>query len=253
MPTIEVVSHCWNYSRLLTFQLSAFALYPPTRNKLTATVFYSLDDADTVRVIQFFDGMPIPNVTWNFRPLETPRLLRRAIGRNSAALQSTADVVMFTDCDYIYREFALDRITEAMIGPESSGDIEPAKRLGFVRRHHASISHESGDAEIESINTTLRTCHAVDVCLDRYETSKLNRPIGGSQIVTGDFARRHGYLPESRRFQRPAGKWERTFDDRAYRGYCHEIGGLQDFPIDCLQVYRIRHSKRGRFDRGVKL
>ena len=246
MPTIEVVSHCWNYSRLLTHQLSAFALYPPTKCDVTATVFYSPDDADTVRVIKFFDGMPIPKVTWNFRPLETPKLLRRAIGRNMAALWSNADIVMFTDCDYIYREGALDTIVEAMQGGENTD-----KRIGYVRRHRASISHELGDAEIAEVNVHDRM-HAYDVVLDRYEPSKLTRPIGGSQIVFGNFARVHGYLPHSRRFQRPAGEWKRTFEDRAYRGYCNGLG-MDDFPIDCPAVYRIRHSKRGRFDVGVKL
>lgn len=246
MPTVEVVSHCWNYSRLLTFQLSAFALHPPVKHDVKATVFYSPDDVDTARVLNFFDGLPIPRVTWNFRPLETPKLLRRAIGRNSAALQSTADVVLFTDCDYIYREGSLDQIVDAM---RSGENVD--KRIGYVRRHHASISHEFGDAEIAEV-VAVRSVHAVDVNLERYELSKLNRPIGGSQIVSGDFARAHGYLPLSRKFQRPAREWKRTFEDRAYRGYCNSLG-LEDFPIDCLPVYRIRHSKRGRFDIGVKL
>lgn len=249
LPVVEVVAHCWNYFRLLTYHLSAFVLAPPKRCHLISTIFYSTEDDDTAHVLLAFSkikaDLQTPNVIWNFRPIQTSRLLRRAIGRNIAAKESMADIVIFTDCDYLYRDRALDEIVDSMLGGAGA-----ERKLGYVRQHAASTDHAAGDAEIQAIQD--REPGVVDIDPFRYSPSRLSRPIGGSQIVTGEFARTHGYLPFSRRFQRPSAKWERTFEDRSFRGYCLDVG-LTDFPIDCPTVYRIRHSKRGRFDRGVKL
>ena len=41
---LEIVSHCWGYANMLTYQLSSFVNYPPTKLNLTVTVFYAEED-----------------------------------------------------------------------------------------------------------------------------------------------------------------------------------------------------------------
>ena len=239
MPrSIEVVSHCWNYSRLLALQLSGFATAPPERHELTATVFYCDEDRDTVGVLDFFLSLQVERVRWRFLPLERRYLLRRAIGRNNAALSTAADVLVFTDCDYVYLDGAVDAIGDAVL---SAG--RPV--LAYIRGHQASESHEAGDAVIESVAGP----GIAKLDTSMFSESRLARAIGGSQIVAGDWARAHGYIPRHARYHRPASEWKRTFEDAVFR----RASGLPSLPIDCQSVYRVRHSKRGRFDIGVKL
>lgn len=238
-PIVEVVSHCWNYRRLLTYQLSGFVLYPPTQSSLVVTVFHCDEDRDTVATLDYFLSHAIENVRWQFLPMQRRLLLRRAIGRNRACKSTLADVVLMTDCDYVFRGDAIDTIASSMLTADSP-------RLGYVREHIASKSHDDGDAEIARVVSP----GTYDVDPWRYEPSRLRTAIGGAQIVLGDWARANGYLPDSRRFQRPASEWKRTFEDVAFRKSC----GLDTLPINCSSsVYRIRHSKRGRHDIGVKL
>jgi hypothetical protein len=170
--------------------------------------------------------------------LDRRALMRRAIGRNLACKSTRADVVILTDCDYVYRAGAIDDIAAAML-------TAPDPVMGYVRHHRASLTHEDGDAEIAACLTP----SLVEVDETRYGESRLRTAIGGSQIVTGEWARAHGYLPDSKRWQREADKWQRTFEDKVFR----RASGLELLPIDCPSVYRIRHSQRGRFDVGVKL
>ena len=44
---LEIVSHCWGYANMLTYQLSSFVNYPPSKLNLTVTVFYSEEDTKT--------------------------------------------------------------------------------------------------------------------------------------------------------------------------------------------------------------
>lgn len=51
--TLEIVSHCWGYANMLTYQLSSFVNYPPTKLKLIVTVFYALEDTKTKSALDF--------------------------------------------------------------------------------------------------------------------------------------------------------------------------------------------------------
>ena len=100
---LEIVSHCWDYSRLLTYQLSSLVLFPPTKLQVTISVFYAPDDIRTVQVLEHFSKQHIHNIEWKWRELPRPSLVRRAIGRNIVALETKADWIWFTDCDVIFR------------------------------------------------------------------------------------------------------------------------------------------------------
>jgi len=66
---LEVVSHCWNYSHFLVYQLSSLVLFPPHKLDVTMTVFYSPEDKKTAELLAFFKEQKVPGVTWNWQPL----------------------------------------------------------------------------------------------------------------------------------------------------------------------------------------
>ena len=53
---------------MLTYQLSSFVNYPPTKLNLTVTVFYAEEDTKTKATLDFFSQITKPNITWNFHP-----------------------------------------------------------------------------------------------------------------------------------------------------------------------------------------
>lgn len=236
---IEVVSSCWRYWRALCFHLSQYVLHPPARCHVTATVCYAFSDALTVRALGYFNefglcGALSGNVQFNFEPFAEADLMRRAIARNSIALECKADWIVFTDVDYLYPGQALDQMAAEL---EASGDS-----LCYTPCVLQSKTHYDGECELARVGNGPAV---LDVDSSLYELKKLARPIGGSQIVRGATARRLGYVPEHPEFHRPCKVWQRTFEDVVFRKEC----GL---PIRGLQtvggVHRIRHSKRGRTD-----
>lgn len=232
--TLEIVSHCWLYSRLLTYQLSSLVLHPPQKCEVVATVFWCAEDQRTRDVLDYFRAIDVPRVTWQFRELERTRLCRRAIGRNIACRETRADRLWLTDCDYLVGDGTLDAIALAEFGGP----------LAYPRRSHVT-SQPRGDEYIEAVTAP----GVYDVSAEDFERDTHGRAIGGIQIVPGDIARERGYLPDSRRFQSPSEVWVRTHCDRAFRVTL----GTTGVPIDVPHVRRIRHSKRGRFDIGIQL
>ena len=57
---LEIVSHCWRYSRLLTYQLSSLFLPPPTV-AVCMTVFLTNDDDPTGKRMQEFLQFLMPS------------------------------------------------------------------------------------------------------------------------------------------------------------------------------------------------
>src|SRR5690606_11528565 len=72
-----------------------------------------------------------------------------------------------------------------------------------------------------------------------------NRAIGGLQIVKGEFARKHGYIPNHKKYQTPPDvPFPDTKDDACYRRELLKIGtGKTIGPLASL--YRIRHTEVG--------
>ena len=113
---LEIVSHCWRYAPHLTYQLSSLVLHPPKEVDVKMTVFHAPGDVDTVRLLDRAGGRDVPNITWNWQPIEKDRLFRRGIGRNLAALATEADWIWFTDCDVVFHEGALDAAAKVLRG-----------------------------------------------------------------------------------------------------------------------------------------
>ena len=227
---LEVVTHCWHYSRALLFQLSSLVLYPPQVVDVQLTVFFTEADANTVRVLEFIQAQQLATKV-SIRPwrLEPDRITRRMIGRNLAALETKADWVWFTDCDYVFRSGCLDGV--AKLRP----DLAP---LYFPRTAMANIAHEMGDSEL------LRVAHCnvvVDIDPSKYAPQTFRRAIGGIQLVSGTTARQHGYVSHSRYHQAKSSTWVPNHDDIWFRRTLNCSGT----PIELSNLYRIRHSSRG--------
>jgi len=230
---LEIVSHCWHYAAHLTYQLSSLVLYPPKNVKVTMTVFYSTEDSATAEVLEYFGSNETPNVQWSWRPLSNERLFRRSIGRNLAALNTNSDWIWFADADMCFRRGCIDALP--------SNITATATPLIYPRSIFISRTHASGDIALQAVSG--RPC-VQDIDPLEFEVHRYQRAIGGVQIVHGDAARRVGYNRGSERFQHPIARWQRCYDDVAFR----KALGTSGLPIDLPELYRIRHEQFGRRD-----
>ena len=235
-PDIEIVTHCWNYSRLLTQQLASLVMYPPKCRVRVTVAMSPKDDGDTVdaaaRAAMRFQRV---GVGMHMIGLPKGQLCRRAIGRNIAAQATSARIVWFTDCDYLFGPGCLDWLSENW--PEDAILAYPR----VVRK----CPKEYGDKIIAG---TLED-NPIRPRLAAFKPRKHGRAIGGIQIVSGDVAREKGYLPNHRRYQKPVDRWRKTNEDPAYRRSLGTSGTQMDIP----EVYRIRHTQYGRKHVGVEL
>lgn len=242
---IEIVTHCWKYWRALTYQISSLILYPPAYCDVLLTIYCNpSEDANTAKRLEQIAGWKLPhNVRYREQVLEKKLLCRRAIGRNKAALATEADLVWFIDCDMTIGDGALDALSN-QTWLRTDGVL-------FHPRHVGVPTQERGDEILMDATEVDGPC---DVDPEDFGTMRYNRAIGGVQIVDGDVCRKDGYIPKSRRYQRPADEWARTFEDKAFR---HHLNGLygsgSGLRLQLPNVRRIRHTKRGRLDRGLEL
>ncbi len=241
---IEIVTHCWRYSRVLTYQLSSLVLHPPKDCDVVATVFYSRDDLATVRVLEFF--RPQFAEQYFFRPqsanrrglrawpLPTADLLNRAIGRNAACRNTNADIVWFTDCDYVFGEGCLDAL--------AATDLPVEKKL-FYPPTKFTVDHATGDAYAERAAEPA----VLDIDPADFKPHKCGKAIGGIQIVPGSVAREYGYCPNHKRHQRHINgeEFKKNTSDKTYRQILGVGGGTR---IELPNVYRIRQTDMGMVD-----
>lgn len=114
MTKIEVITHCWNYSRMLSYQVgSAFncRLHPDLY--LHINVACCEEDEDTMERLRLLMSFNCPqNVLLTGTRFERRQLMRRAIGRNQLAKDTKADIVWFADCDMTFGEGTFERIVE---------------------------------------------------------------------------------------------------------------------------------------------
>jgi hypothetical protein len=234
--SLEIVSHCWQYAPLLRFQLASLVRNPPTGLDVQMTLFFSRDDADTVALIDAFSAQQIPGIHWNWRALPTPELLRRCIGRNLAALDSTADWLWFTDCDVLFGPGCLDGLARALRAQHAQlvyPDTEQCTAL---------LTRES--IFLAAVNAPLITSPDLS-----FFPRKVSRATGPLQIVRGDVARITGYCRALSAYQQPTRTWRKTHEDRIFRW----LMGTQGKGLDIPAVYRIRHLSKGRYGRPTTL
>ncbi|NVJ49817.1 MAG: glycosyltransferase family 2 protein [Gammaproteobacteria bacterium] len=229
---IEVVSHCWQYAHFLIYQLSSLVNFPPQKVQVTMTVFYAEEDANTLAVLNYFGNMSVPNVTWNWQARPKEYLFRRGIGRNQAAQATQADWVWFTDCDLMFRENCLDALGEALDGRDDVLVFPRQERITSLLTEEDPMLSFSADS-----------IAVKDIDAEQFTVSERGRATGPLQITHGDVARTYGYCDALSYYQRPADKWCKAYEDRAFRWLLRSQGE----PLDIPGVYRIRHVFKGRY------
>jgi hypothetical protein len=235
--SLEIVSHCWKYSNMLTYQLSSFVNNPPKDITVTVTVFYSAQDTATKKTLEFFAGIKVNNVKWNWQEIEDSKLVRRTIGRNMAALSTQADWVWFTDCDIIFHENCLDSLSQQLQGKTIT--------LSFPREIQVTAILEQDDPMLQE-NAEPKV---MDIDADSFTSYHRSKAIGPFQIVHGDVARSIGYCDNLRTFQTESDRWRKCYEDTIFRW----LLGTDGVPIEISNVFQIRHVQKGRYDDDSKI
>ncbi len=228
---IEIVSHCWNYAHLLTYQLSSLIRFPPTQVDITMTVFYSDEDKATCKLLDYFGTQIVPGVSWNWQKLPRSHLFRRGIGRNLAARNTAADWIWFTDCDLMFREQCLDTLNSLLQGRRDALVYPHFERVTSLLAENDPMLQSGAEPQIVDINT------------DQFALLKKSRATGPLQITHGDVARACGYCECLPLYQTPSEVWCKAYEDRAFRWLLR----TQGTPLEIPGVYRIRHISKGRY------
>lgn len=233
--TIEVVSHCWQYSHFLVYQLSSLVNFPPQSVDVIMTVFYCPEDEGTRRLLAYFEQQAPSNVTWNWWPLERRELFRRGIGRNRAALATRADWVWFTDCDLMFREDCFEKLGEQLQGRRDALLFPSEERVTeLLTEDNPMLSAGSGEPRV------------LDIAGEGFTPHYPTRATGPLQIAHGDVCRAVGYCRRIRLYQQPVDTFAKCHEDRAFRWLIRSQGTSIDVP----GVYRIRHVAKGRYSGG---
>lgn len=229
---LEIVSHCWNYSHFLAYQLSSLVIYPPVDIDVAMTVFYCREDEKTVRLLDFFSCQNVPGITWNWRPLPRQQLFRRGIGRNLAALETAADWVWFTDCDLLFRNGCLDALSELL----------QARRDALVFPEEERCTELlSGDNPM--LVAGVEEHRLLDIDPGIFTSHFPGKATGPLQIAHGDVCRAVGYCRSIKLYQTPSEVWCKAHEDRAFRWLLNTRGK----PLPVPGVYRVRHVSKGRY------
>ena len=233
---LEIVSHCWNYSHFLAFQLGSLISNPPPANlPVTVTIFYATEDSNTVKLLQRIESINVANVTWNWQSLPTPYLFRRSIGRNLAAKHTSADWVWFTDCDETFQKGCFTSLHKALQQSDAA--------LVYPETEHRTAPLENSVFEIDYENENWLD----SICqlpLDEFHVSKMTRATGPLQISRGDVVRTLGYCDSVSCFQKPEMQFAKAHEDRVFRW----LLGSQGTAMDIEGVYRIQHRVKGRHE-----
>lgn len=235
--TLEIVSHCWNYSHLLRYQLQSLIDHAPTDFQVVHTVFYSEQDTDTVELLRRVGATSPENITWNFVPLPTEDLLRRAIGRNLAAKNTEADWIWFTDCDLTFGTDTFASLKEALTGQDNI--------LVFPGTVNRTALLDKDDERLQSSKLSAEDCLNSD-CVKQHTFEKATGPV---QIVRGHIARQYGYCDQLDCYQQPKERWVKTYEDRTFRW----LLGTHGQPVDVENVGIIRHVEKGRYNKASSL
>lgn len=238
--SVEIVSHCWRYAHFLNYQLSSLVLYPIGDLDITMTVFHAEEDEEVQAVLEYFGAIEVQNVRWNWWTLPREELFRRSIGRNLAAKATSADWVWFTDCDIVFHRGCLDGLASELQGRD---DVLVFPRIGL-----GTPLYEE-DAEV--LRKGREGPAILEIPLDELQPygGPRDKAKGPYQIVHGDVARACGYCEDIDYYQRPAERWQKAYEDRAFRW----LIGSQGVPLEIPNACQIRHAAKGRYKEGSLL
>ncbi len=230
---IEIVSHCWQYAHLLAYQLSSLVNFPPVKARVRMTVFHAPEDTRTRAMLEYFGGLTVAGVSWNWQALSPPELFRRAIGRNRVARSTKADWVWFTDCDIVFHRDCVDSLATELQARQDLLTYPKFERITpMLAETDPVLAAERDRPRIVDIDTSQFTLIA-------------NPPKakGAYHIVHGDAARQCGYCEQIPLYQRPVQRWAKTYEDSAFRW----LLGTDGVGLEVPGVHRIRHVHKGRY------
>jgi hypothetical protein len=238
--SIEIVSHVYSppgtygYAEHLKWQFASLIHNPP-RVPTTLTICYTRQDVKTSvrirRIGEMLDAGISKTVTLKALDFSPARLFRRAIGRNWAALHTTADVIWFTDVDYSFGPGCLDAVAD-LVGI----DTELAQPSAIW----ISTDHALGDDDV----VAAREVDLPVVKPEHFTERRQKVCIGGVHIVGGNTARRVGYCDGT--------KWVEPVDEaEGFRSCrCDKVfrraNGFKAQRLPIPNTFRIRHSIDGR-------
>ena len=237
---LEIVSHCWNYGHLLTYQLSSLVNHRTDKLDITMTVFYAEEDESVTPVLEYFGSLDVPGVHWNWQPLPKEKIFRRSIGRNLAAKASQADWVWFTDCDIVFHEGCLDTLADELQGRDDT--------LVFPFRDQGTELLEEDD-EVLSAGRSRPAIREIELSRFTIMSEVRKKAKGAFQIAHGDIARACGYCESIPLYQRPADRWLKTYEDRAFKWLIGSQGTGLEIPAVC----QIRHIAKGRYKQDSRI
>jgi hypothetical protein len=239
--SIELVTHCWAehyplFAGALCHQLSSLVINKPKNADVCITICLTASDRAVVDVIRHFNSLGEPKIKVLPLPLES--LGRRSIGRNSAALHTSADIVWFTDVDHFFGPNCLDSLADYFTKwPKDA-------KMIFPRSIKIHKDWETGD---KALRSALKDIRVININKDDFVDKQYHRAIGGVQIVQGDFAREHGYLNGNRKWLKPRqdGLPFNDFkDDVIYRNFAKSFENfLKIERIELEGLYRLRHTE----------
>jgi hypothetical protein len=238
---IEIVTHCYSgpgsggqYTQHLKWQFASLVHYSAPVKVCLSVCYTTEGDRYTAqrlarmeRMLSEMDGLE--HLHLKLIRLTPGQLFRRAIGRNYAALHSTARVVWFTDVDYLFGPKCLQ--TLAKLASNETGLIYPERLL-------ISKDHATGAAAVKREERN----QLPKIKKREFAERRQRLCIGGVQIVGGDLARAEGYCQGTKWVEPvdPAAGFRSCACDKAYR----RGRGAEHRPIP--SVYRLRHELDGR-------
>ncbi len=231
---LEIVCHCWRYAHYLNYQLSSLVNHRTDKLQVTMTVYHAAEDEAVTDVLKFFEQIEVPNVTWNWQVLPKESLFRRSIGRNLAAKSTAADWIWFTDCDILFHEDCLDTLADEL---QNRDDPLVFPRYGLGT---ALLAEDAETLEKGREGPAILEIPLADFV--PYGGAR-NKAKGPYQITHGDVARACGYCDSISIYQKPADRWRKTYEDRAFRWLMGTHGTAVDVPGAC----QIRHVAKGRY------
>jgi hypothetical protein len=185
------------------------------------TVISITGDSDVECVLDYFHKIRLPWITWNFISMSADLVYQRPIGRNIAAKASKADVIWFTDCDYVFGNDSLDALCQF---PDDNGIYCPEIVWRRDKQHRTQKVLSNVINAIIKDNRIIP--QVIDIDRSYFVKAPMEKAVGGVQIVSGNTARKIGYLPEYPEWQKPLKEYNRDDGSAFWRQRFKKLGKL---------------------------
>lgn len=220
---IEIVSDCFgrHFAATLVYQLSSLIMYES--EKVIMTVLYSSADRYVTPVLEFFGRIERPWIIWNFVPMRIEELNNRPIGRDIISKITKSDIIWYADSDYVFGDGCLN----GLVPFPNDGKLYSPRIFYFVRIDLTKTVIDNGNIKPS----------VIDIDLSNSSQITTGRIVGGMQIISGDTARKIGYLPNHPKYQVPLKRFTRDDGTALWRNNFNSVGqGRLELP-NCYRIF----------------